>query len=526
MIRWIFLSIVLLGLCVASAIFGKASNYGSFEATLIGVNITVSILAINFSFVAYQNSEYRQFQRGLSSNLLLGCLCVLICGMSPAMSLVFFPRYVGIISIAALPLIALFSVGLVGLAKWEASPSALIRHLRGKRRQRRALRKFGSEIKENKSIWENYELISIKDMPMHEWNWIPLPPVHWSDPFSTLGTIGCMAAKGGKVDSLVQVTDTLLNALDLGAILLKKRKDVPREVLSIIKSQLEKLVIAAETADETGYASARFLDACAAYLGRKSTEKWPSADLCFFVAALMVKMGERWLKKGHPSIAKTPLIVVRLLCLKGVDRSLKEDQSLDHVDSLFWVHNINGLAQMLKPLGSHAIEVGASDYLYRVFDAYGWLGCSCVKANERDIAATCIRALAQLGREARSKKLECHSERCAIRPEDHAKERIEWITSWILQAPEQTKKGWLELCSQGLSRLTGNVVKLGFSEREGKPIIEFGNSEEPHKEMFDSNGVCRELDYSEHDMLKDFELYGIMGSVLMQGPFVPFQKSE
>ena len=66
MVRWLFVSIALLGLSATLVLVGHSQNFDSVKPTLIAVNITVAVLAINFAFSAYQASEYRQFQRGLS----------------------------------------------------------------------------------------------------------------------------------------------------------------------------------------------------------------------------------------------------------------------------------------------------------------------------------------------------------------------------------------------------------------------------------------------------------------------------
>src|SRR5687767_9095914 len=122
MLRWFIVSLPFLGLSVALIAAGQNTNFKGFESTLIGLNFTVAILAINFAFVAYQNSEYRQFQRGFSPNLFVGDLCVLLWAFIPAASLVFAPEKVGIIGISALPMTAFLSVALVWLAKREATP--------------------------------------------------------------------------------------------------------------------------------------------------------------------------------------------------------------------------------------------------------------------------------------------------------------------------------------------------------------------------------------------------------------------
>ncbi len=531
MIRWLFMSATLLGLAATLAMRGKGADFGGFEPALITVNIAVAVLAINFSFAAYQSSEYRLFQRGLSSNLLFFCLCVLVGALSPVIALVFYRSLVGVVGITALPVTAFLSVGLVAIAKYEATPNALIKSLISKRKWHRAFRAYSCSVEANKIKWKQHEFAKLGDMPTHEYSWAPLPPVHQNDPFGMLGAIGRTAAKAGDAVSLVRVTQALLDALDTcyaEHYSKRKKKRFSTAAADTLKAQLRRLSIAAEEADSTGDISGRFLDACAEYLGTKAGDERPLVDTCFFVMVVMLESGERWLAKGNAEIAKTPLIIIRLFCQKGVDQWEKQNEKnyAAYIDSVFCPHNVARLALIMKRLGSSAIEVKETDYLYRVFDAFGWLGCSALKAGNRETVAACVRSLTQLGREARVKGLECHWDRCAVKPEDHARERIEWILSWVVKQRKESQSCWLGLCSQGLSRLAGQTVKITMAERDGNIGLEREVISEAYKESFGSAAGFRELDYSDFSMLKDFELHGSIGGTIIHGPPTPIFPDE
>ena len=527
MIRWIIVTLVLLGLSILLAVNGWSQNLDVFKPSLIAVNITVAALAINFAFSAYQGSEYRQFQRGLSPNLLLGCLVILVGAMSPATCIVFAPRAAGIVGISILPITALLSVALVGLAKWEATPQALINQLKRKKKWMETFRLYGSQCRDVEARWKKWAFAPPQNMPTHEWSWQPLPPLLPMDPIALLGAIGCTAAKSGNASTLVQSATILLSALDDCHSEIRKSK-LPSEVTMIVKVQLQKIALAAESSDPTGDLSQRFLDACAEYLGRQADASSPPlASPCFFMARMMVESGERWIRRDRAAIALPPLVVIRLLCEKGISVLAKRTGGTKpddtEMESLFWYWNLTQLAEMMKALGTASVQSGDSNFLYRVFDAYGWLGCSAVKANEADLAGVCVRALAQLGREARERKMECHWDSCAVKPEDHARERIEWIVSWVVKADDALREKFLGICSQGMSRLRGRVTNLQIEKHGEESKIVFDASEAAHIEEFLSDAGGRSLDYSDHAMLKDFELHGIMGGVLVHGPAIPIQ---
>jgi hypothetical protein len=529
MIKWILICAAIVGLSCITLCTGQNTSFAGFEGTLLGLNLSVAVLAINFSFVAYQSSEYRQFQRGLAPNLLFGCLVMLWWAMIPALSLVFYRSGIGLIALAAIPVTGLLSIALVELAKYEASPEALVRNLATASRRKNAFKDYGKVVSARKTEWGKQKLSKPEDMPTHEWSWVPLPPPSKSDPFFLLGSIGCVASKASNAGVVVIVTQEMLKAYsEFYQVYDSTRNNIPHEVGGLIEAQLERLCQATET-DSTGYLSARFLDVCAIHLINASNTPDPQIHAFSFVAHLLANSGRTMIEKGHLDAARIPLIAIRQCCLKGVYEiaARAKDGKEPDINSLFFDHTLGNVAAIIKPLGTAAITAGQSDYLYRVFDAFGWLGCTALKNGNREVTKTCLRALAQLGREARAKKLECHWDRCALLPEQHARERIQWVMSWITKEPEATRDSWLPLCAQALSRITGKEITLTVEKKGDQVRIVIQESDEEHMEGYSADGGSRQLDYSDINMLKDFELYG-GGGMVMQGPTIPFkiEKSE
>jgi hypothetical protein len=330
--------------------------------------------------------------------------------------------------------------------------------------------------------------------------------------------------------AVVRASESLLRALDVCySEIHASPNHLPAQTANFVESQLERIALLTEDVDSTGNLSTRFLETCADYLANKTKEHLPLASACTFVVNTMVASGQRWLARKKPVPAKPPLVLLSQLCRKGMERcvAIENNQSEGHEESLFWPHTLGSLVARLKPLGSTAVEAGESDYLYRIFDALVWLGCSAAKSNNWIVAKECVQALAQLGREARAQGLECHWEHCAVQPADHAGKRIAWIATWIPKLGEDVKSRWLELCSQGLSRLNGQISKITLVEKDDRSRIQIDVSDSPHKERFLSDAGSRELDYSNFRMLKDFELYGHLEGTVVRGPPIPIKlKSE
>lgn len=196
-----------------------------------------------------------------------------------------------------------------------------------------------------------------------------------------------------------------------------------------------------------------------------------------------------------------------------------QDQPIE-ITMFHW--RLPDLTNHIKRLGSFAIEKNDTEFLYRCLDAFGYLGCSAVKRRNTEVAKACLRALSQLGREVRFKQLECFWDNCPVRPEDHAVERIDWITSWVSQVPEDQRQNWAELLNCAYSRFYGKVFTLEFVKRpDGKVAIGKQLSEQKYIESYVMHAGARDVDYSDFTFLKDLEMHGTRG-VMMQGPIVPF----
>jgi hypothetical protein len=102
------------------------------------------------------------------------------------------------------------------------------------------------------------------------------------------------------------------------------------------------------------------------------------------------------------------------------------------------------LPNVIKTLGQEAIIIRNSDFLYRCLDALGWLGCSAVKNNSRDVGLACLQGLIQLGRESRAANLECFWSNCSLLPFDHAYERIDWMLTWVISITQDKRESWLD----------------------------------------------------------------------------------
>jgi hypothetical protein len=269
------------------------------------------------------------------------------------------------------------------------------------------------------------------------------------------------------------------------------------------------------------------IDALAESVIAKAITQKQTKDFTFSALHLIETLSRHCYESGSTSDIRVPIIVARQIVQKGVDNPPHTPEGQDSDMEVFeFHHGLPQLTNCIKRLGSYAIEKGDSEFLYRCFDAFAWLGCSAVKQQDSGVATACLRALSQLGREVRAKGLECFWSRCPVRPEAHAAERIDWIASWVAKIPEDQREHWIGICDCAYSRLRGRETSIKFEiGSDGKVSIEREFSEKKHTEGYIMQAGSRDVDYSDFTFLKDLEMRGGKG-ILMQGPSVPIFPSD
>jgi hypothetical protein len=168
---------------------------------------------------------------------------------------------------------------------------------------------------------------------------------------------------------------------------------------------------------------------------------------------------------------------------------------------------LNSYPAQIHGLGHRAVEARDTDFLYRCLEAIAWIGCAAVRQDDRAVCATCLQALAQLGREARAGQLECFWRNCLLTPFDHADERIGWVASWLHVVPAAQRGAWCALVAEAFARLHGCRYEVSL-EKDGEDDrlkITYDPSIS-HKASIDDNGRLRTIDYSDPAVLKELDL--------------------
>ena len=507
--------------------YHNAKELEPFRAAFLTIAFAVATFSVMFSMGGFNSSTYRQFHRVFPPRLLWSCVALLFIALLPLGVLVLWPaRYVPT-CLLLLPPLAVAGAGLMEIARRETDPLALLDRLCSIKAIASHLHSLVPAIDAKITETKALELSKPGDKPTHEFDWhLPLPPAK-DDPLNGLATIGLLAIQHGDLHAFGRVVERAVKALDLTENFQPAKTaagdyTIRRELRGHVFDAVHRMMLALQRDKGTVSLARTAIDNLAETVVAKTGEQKQTQDLAFSALHLMETLARHCYESGSHAEIRVPLIVSRQVVQKGMDDPPKVEEGKEQpIEVTMFNHALPQLTNPIKRLGSFAIEQGDSEFLYRCFDAFGWLGCAAVKCRNIQVMTACLRALSQLGREVRVKGLECFDPRCPLRPIDHAAKRIDDITSWVSQVPEEQRQVWIELLNPAYSRLLGKEISVIFGTgNDGKVSVTREVKAKNYTEDYFMLDGSRQVDYSDFSFLKDLELHGGKG-VCMQGPLMP-----
>jgi len=500
---------------IVTFIFTSPDVVKDYRNTLLALNVTIAIFAINFGFLEYQFSPYRVLIRPASRRHRWESVLLLLMSLLPLLSITFISEWSGIIALIFLPIIGYCSV-LLGVSVSHESRGGI---LLGKRASIKMLRKFlptlARDYDKNMYDQEQLNLSSLHDMPMHEWEVRPVcPPIREDDPVEFVTHLAYTALTNNDLNTFdMAVQQLLLFFSEIHNFKIKEGKTKDYEVSSALHTHLsqalELITRFAIATDKSGTFLIRLQDRFGHYIKIQSKDKRQHDGSTRDVFQLMVTLGQTFLERGLHENAMATIIVARQAVQKGIDDPKKDNEGKN--DHLF-IYSLASYTRRIKQMGTHAIGLRNSNFLYRCLDALAWVGCSSVKHRQYPVTQSCLDGLSQLGRESRAADLRCFWSHCALRPEDHAAERLGWIASWIATSRDERKRPFaVDELAEAYSRLYGYETKISIDATQEKPRITIQRTDKPHQMTYTKDGFSRTIDYADPKTIDEFELWGPPG---------------
>lgn len=525
--KWILLLALCASLGAVLVQYHEGSRLESFKPNFLTITFAITTFAVMFSMAAFNSSAYRQFHQSFSGRLLSACVVVLFIALAPFCVLVIWPSMYITSCLLLLPILTISGIGLLEIARKETDPLTLLDRLCSLKLIQLHLFLLAPKIDGKIGETKNLELTKRGERPDHEFDWHLAVQPQKDDPLNQLATLGLLAIKQGDLHTFSSVMQRSMEALDLvEGFILKKKTDndyrIKEELGETVFGVLRRMTLALQNDKGSASLCRAAIDVLAEFAVSKVKGCRQTQGNVYSAIRLMETLAIHCYENGSPSEIRIPIIVIRQIVQKGVTNPPARPEGKDTPIEIFEFHHaLPQLLRCIKRLGSYAIKKQDSEFVYRCFDAFGWLGCAAVKECDHGVGTECVRALCQLGREMRVASLECFWSHCPVRPEDHAVERLDWILTWLVSLTEEEQKTWVGILECGYSRYYGKEISIQFGpDQAGKPGVTKVFSEKNHIEDYFMRAGGRRVDYSDFSFLKDLELHEGKG-IMMEGPIVP-----
>lgn len=507
--RWMgfaFLATVVIALACLFWYLASGHNYLRFEPSLLTITVTFAVFAVNFSFLEYQLSPYRALFRGIAWPHVVSATTVLLLAIVPVAVALVRPSPGPIVAFI-LPIVAVSSVILALVARRCADPTQRLKSIASKRRFDRFLVRLGSAAALELQNAEELKLSSLQEGPSHEWDYRVPPKVDFFDPFDAAHSLAYAAASNGDVQVFDEAVEATVRMVEMAAnkkpLVLHGGSTADYRVLGLVmdhaRDRLIQLVRMTLEIDKTDRYSKGVANILSAHLRTEACASRQNTEFARGLMKSLAFLAVETYKRGWRATAMRTLIVARECAAGGISRPpANEDLQFDYA--------LISYPLVMQQLAEAALEQKDSEFLFRCMETLGFLGCSAVKADKRDLGKQCAQSLVQISRRSRHLKMECFWARCGMLPWQHARERIQWMLSWVAHLPVNSQQTWLETFSEAYSRIDGRTVKITLVLENEKPVFRVARSEQPHKMTYmDSDTVT--YDYSDESMLRDLQLY-------------------
>lgn len=473
---------------------------------LIGAGLTIAVFAVNFSLLAVQLSVYRAVLHSVNLRLTTGAVVTLLIALAPVITAAFSEKWTATVAVLALPILTYMAILLSVITRAHASAKPYINRLC----RESELNAFSQAFREAATAIDTGppELVTPDGTPppVHEMGWRIYPVTVEPDPLNELSTIAALAADAGDLATYVQAVSALLysvNYLHERPFSSKSEELAGTELLRQHGADSLNRVSRLRPAwDTTGLVTHRFIHSSAAFLSERDFSASPRSSQALMIVSAMAGGAKPLIDRGIERQAIDTVVVARRVALQGSKTEPREPL----IDS-YHRHTLAGHAKIMQDLGEAGIANRNVHLLFRCLDGLGFLGCSGAKVNNPELGNACLLGLVQLGRIARRDELPCFWDRCALAPEDHAEERIEWILTWTARLDENARERWRRSIEAALSRLRGFETTVSYSQTNGGWEPDVTYSETPYIYQINDHGRWRTYDFSDKNLVRELVIY-------------------
>lgn len=500
-------------------VFGSLdSNIEKITPWLLGINFTIAIFSINFTFFGYQLSKYKAIYSKITHRQWFNIFAILILPFLPLICFLVAPKYFGQIALWVLPILVLSSIDNAALTSIYLSPNQFIKSRMSDKAISNYLELMANEVKKESDYHQTYlDNIDKFQIPTHAYKFEPgilgLGP---NDIWDSIAVVTNLSIENNDYPIFRQSVNAILRLVLASYSFECEGKDNLRidEGLRIIARKRLRSIIThiVDGKKNEIYLQSLSSELCS-FLMNDEVLNQPCSDMTRAIASDAVWIGIKMLELKTVVEPLKILNTIHRIIELGIYRleTKSPSKNIANLDK----YNISVYAYDIKSLGVSALYNENSHFAYRCMESLSYLGCNAAKLKSTQTVVAVFESIVQIGRVAKHLNIGCFWSRYLIPAESHAEEFMGHILTWLIHDIDLEGNFFMKNhAEQAYSRLRG--VKCAIRPRQNaNPHFWIKELESEGKKIshieYESGmwGYDGQLDYSDFSNLKEYVLHGI-----------------
>lgn len=490
-------------------------NVEKITPWLLGINFTLAIFSINFTFFGHQLSKYKPLYDSITSRQWFNIVALMSLPFVPLFIFLIAPEYFGKLALWVLPIIFWSAIDNAKLTLSYLSPKKYINNTIVSSVISKYLSSLSNEVnKEVKAHQAYLENIVKFQIPMHALGFEPtMLGNKENDLWDSIAIIIKLSIENNDYPVFRQSMSAVIVILTSSYEFKFEGKNnhiVNIGVQKIAKNRLRSIINLIENADkEIIYLLSLSNELCSFLISEKALES-PLSEMVSAVVSEVTGIGRRLLEAENSIEPMKILNTIHAVMDLSVHKIETSDQT--NIANSLDKYNIAGYAHLIKSLAISALGTSNVHFSYRCMESLSYLGCNAAKQKSRQTVASTLECLVQVGRVAKSKNLGCFWSRCIIPIESHAEEFMGHILTWLVRGIDDKGHFFLKGCAeQAYSRIRGISCTISHDPKFNPKFwihekFENGNQIKHVENEYGLYGYEGSFDYSDFSNLKEYIL--------------------
>ena len=513
-LRYLILTLIEALLVVGSL----GANLEKITPWLLGINFSIALFSVNFTFFGYQLSKYKAIYTKVTNRQWFNIILLLTLPFLPLVIFLFSPAIFGLVALLVLPILVFSAFDNTDLTSSYLNPRDII----GKNISDKSISMYlfdlSKEVKREAAEHEAYLTNRDKfQIPSHAHDFEPgVLGIESDDLWDFISVV----VKVSIDNHDYPVFRSSINAaLKLALASYSHTKEsgensnykLQSGINYITRNRLRSVINNVADVDDGGVFLQSLSSELCDFLTKDETLRAPCSDIARVIAYDAVWIG----KKALESKTTTEPLKVLNTIHRVAELSIYRFENKNNADCNLDKHNISTYAYDIKELGVAALNSGNSHFAYRCMETLSYLGCNAAKLKSTQTVVAVLESIVQIGRVAKNLQIGCFWSRCLIPAESHAEEFMGHILTWLIHDYSPDGRFYMkEYAEQSYSRLRG--VKCAIKPKSNlnpkfwiEELKENGQNIAHIERELGMYGYDGEMDYSDFSNLKEYVLHGI-----------------